>query len=234
MVDSAKKTNEMLKVTVGMALFLPIYFATALAFLRQWGAPHPWMRLDLFSGGYLVLNTFLTARQLVFGYRMSRSEELSREFFGIKFDPQWMRWASVLGLGELLVFLDYGQLHLAPMLEIPILQIIGLVLYLLAVYWLIVVDRYLSRHFTAHLASRSLMTDGPYRRVRHPRYNGLIVTRIGLALMLTSLIGWTLVAGWMLLVLRRIKLEEAYLSETFGDSYKNYARRAARLIPGIY
>jgi protein-S-isoprenylcysteine O-methyltransferase Ste14 len=234
MADSVKKTNETLKAMVGMALFLPIYIAVALAFLRQWGSPHPWMRLDLFSGGYLALSTFLATQQLVFGYQMSRSEELSREFFGIKFDPQWMRWAPILGLGELLVFLDYGQLHLATMLEIPILQIMGLVLYLLALYRLIVVDRYLSRHFASHLASGSLMTDGPYRRVRHPRYSGLIVTRIGLALVLTSLIGWIFVACWVWLVQRRIKLEEAYLVDIFGNTYEDYARRTARLIPGIY
>ncbi len=166
--------------------------------------------------------------------RRSRSEEVSREFFGVNFHPQWAKWASILGVGELLVFLDYGQLRLAPILENSALQGVGLVLYVVAILWLMMVDAYLSQQFAIHMVTQSLMTTGPYRHLRHPRYSGLIATRIGFALMLASIVGWLFAAGWILLVLRRVKLEEARLVAIFGETYENYARHTARLVPGIY
>jgi protein-S-isoprenylcysteine O-methyltransferase Ste14 len=75
------------------------------------------------------------------------------------------------------------------------------------------------------------MTSGPYCLVRHPRYSGLIATRICLALMLVSPIAWCLCVLWIAVVLRRIHREEHYLRARFPSSYYQYAATTPQLIP---
>ena len=80
-----------------------------------------------------------------------------------------------------------------------------------------------------------LVTDGPYRFVRHPGYSGLVLMALGLCIGYSSLIG--LIAIPILLIPGlsfRMKVEERMLSEEFRDDYWAYARRAKKLIPGIW
>jgi protein-S-isoprenylcysteine O-methyltransferase Ste14 len=111
---------------------------------------------------------------------------------------------------------------------------VGLGLYLLAELGLVWVDTFLVRQFYGDLANRSLVTSGPYRRMRHPRYTFLLLGKAGITLVFASLLGGLLTLGWLVLVLRRIPKEEAHLGTIFGDDYDTYIRRSARLVPGIY
>ena len=78
-----------------------------------------------------------------------------------------------------------------------------------------------------------LVTSGPYRWVRHPIYTGLLLALIGNALAIGSARGFVgaalILAGFMI----KLSVEEARMRETFAD-YEAYARRTARLIPGVY
>ncbi len=58
--------------------------------------------------------------------------------------------------------------------------------------------------------------------------------RIAFALTFASLAGWLLAPVWYVIILRRIRLEERHLRTVFGGAYDVYARRTARLIPGLY
>ncbi len=78
------------------------------------------------------------------------------------------------------------------------------------------------------------MSHGPYRYVRHPRYAAAIVGKIGMALVLTSILGWLLVIAWGVLLLNNIAVEEKHLRRLFGPSYDSYAQTTAKVIPGIY
>jgi protein-S-isoprenylcysteine O-methyltransferase Ste14 len=70
--------------------------------------------------------------------------------------------------------------------------------------------------------------------VRHPRYLGLMGSRIGFALAIASIAAWVFAIGWFFLIRQRIKNEEDHLTNIFGSTYKDYARRTARLLPGVY
>lgn len=205
-----------------------------LACLRQWGTADPWARLDVFAGSYLVCNAFFRLRGLVQARGRQPSEAVAREATGLTFDPGSAFWMRFFALGQLAVVLDYGQLHLLPVLENPVLQSVGLGLYLLAELGWVWVDAYLLRQLYGGFESRALITEGPYRRVRHPRYASLLLGRAGTSLLFASVLGWLFVLGWLALLLRRIPLEEEHLSRTFGDEYAAYARRTARLVPGLY
>jgi protein-S-isoprenylcysteine O-methyltransferase Ste14 len=76
---------------------------------------------------------------------------------------------------------------------------------------------------------------GPYRRLRHPSYTGLLVGLLGLGLALDNWLSLlALVVVPLIGVLLRIRAEEAALSQALGESYRSYAARTDRLIPGIW
>jgi len=80
-----------------------------------------------------------------------------------------------------------------------------------------------------------LVQSGPYRFIRHPAYAGYLLMSLGLALGYSSLAG--LAAMLFLLlpsIVYRIHVEDKMLAEHFGDEFKTYAARAARLIPGLW
>jgi len=78
-----------------------------------------------------------------------------------------------------------------------------------------------------------LIKDGPYRRLRHPSYTGMLAIYIGLVLALGTWVGALLALVVMFAaVYRRIQIEEEVLLEAFGDEYRAYMRQTWRIIPG--
>jgi protein-S-isoprenylcysteine O-methyltransferase Ste14 len=215
-------------------VFVSAYFLAALAALRQWNSPHPWSRLDVFSGGFLLVCLIWAATTMRFHRAIFRSREVMREASGLTYDPWMFRWIVIFAVAEQAVYLDYGHWHLMPALEIPALQWLGLGLCYFGVLWIVWVDRYLSRQFSGDLTARWVMNQGPYRFVRHPRYAALIVSSVAFALALASILAWIHAVGWLWVNLRRIQLEEAHLKKIFGAEYDAYAARTARLFPGIW
>jgi protein-S-isoprenylcysteine O-methyltransferase Ste14 len=80
-----------------------------------------------------------------------------------------------------------------------------------------------------------LVTEGIYRRVRHPMYLGLFVYSLGQALVLPNwIVGPSYAVGFGLLFALRIGAEEKMMREEFPEEYAAYAARTKRLIPGIW
>ncbi|HUA78731.1 MAG TPA: isoprenylcysteine carboxylmethyltransferase family protein [Dyella sp.] len=78
-----------------------------------------------------------------------------------------------------------------------------------------------------------LIVRGPYSWVRHPIYTGLLLAFLGTVLAngeWHALIGVPLVAFafW-----RKLRLEERWLCELFGDQYRAYMHRVKALVPGV-
>jgi protein-S-isoprenylcysteine O-methyltransferase Ste14 len=218
----------------GAYLFTFLYLLLALLCLRQWGTNRPWARLDVFSGSFLALSAFLALRQIQFKKSILQSREILREASGASYDPATIKWGSLQSLAELAVFLDYAHWHLVPSLEKPPLQALGLGLSVLSIVWLLWADAILVKHFDRGLDNRELVTRGPFRVVRHPRYVGLLGLKAGFALTFASVLGWISLAAAVALVRRRIPLEENHLRGVFGQTYESYMRRTARMFPGFY
>ncbi len=130
--------------------------------------------------------------------------------------PPWMAWSSV-GLPGWLRW-------------------IGLPLGVMAATLLIVTFRSLGTNITDTVVTRArhtLVTDGPYRWVRHPFY-----VAFALAMAADSLV----TANWFLaltgavavtLIAIRTQTEEQKLVERFGDEYRIYMERTGRFIPRL-
>ena len=211
-----------------------VYQLIALLCLLHWRSAAPWRDLDFFSGGFFVLNALLLLHRFRFSLGIFDSREKLREASGLNYDPATIRLGSMLAIADLSVFLDYAHWHLIPALRQPALQITGLALYACAVAGLMWTDNYLIRHFQGDLKNRPLMTAGPFGIVRHPRYASLLLAKLGFTLLFASVLAWISLVASILMVRRRIRLEETHLQKVFGPGYGSYSERTARLLPGIY
>jgi len=79
-----------------------------------------------------------------------------------------------------------------------------------------------------------LVTDGLYRRIRHPLYLGEATRNLGFTLILSSGYGFALVLLGSLFLLVRVRREERMMLEKFEDEYRDYMARTWRLIPHVY
>jgi protein-S-isoprenylcysteine O-methyltransferase Ste14 len=211
-----------------------VWFVAAFCGLWQWRSATPWSGLDIFSVTLLVLLLVWSFATAHFHREMFQSRDIMREASGVTFDRLMFFWIDLFAVAEVLVFFDYGQWHLVPQLRQPFLQIPGLALCIAGTAWLIWTDVYLSRQFRGGLGDRKVMDRGPYRFVRHPRYAGIIVCSVALALAMASVIAWALALGWIWVNVHRVNLEEDHLRGLFGAEYDRYAARTARFFPGVY
>jgi protein-S-isoprenylcysteine O-methyltransferase Ste14 len=80
-----------------------------------------------------------------------------------------------------------------------------------------------------------LVTQGIYRRLRHPMYAALFIYAIGQALVVPNWIaGPSYGVAIALLFVFRLGPEERMMIEEFGKDYEAYRGRTKRLIPGIW
>jgi protein-S-isoprenylcysteine O-methyltransferase Ste14 len=110
-----------------------------------------------------------------------------------------------------------------------LLLIVGMLLRAWAVFLL---GRFFSR--TVHIEQdHRLVTDGPYRWIRHPAYTGMLIIDAAVVLSLGTWAGALFMFGILLAAsLYRIRVEEHALVQTFGAEYVEYMRRTWRLFPG--
>jgi protein-S-isoprenylcysteine O-methyltransferase Ste14 len=84
-------------------------------------------------------------------------------------------------------------------------------------------------------ADHEIVREGPYKRVRHPSYTGLLLIAIGTSVLIGPVFGVLLAFGATLAALIfRIHVEEQALLERFGNEYAGYRETTWRLLPGIY
>lgn len=79
-----------------------------------------------------------------------------------------------------------------------------------------------------------LIQSGPYARVRHPIYSGILLAMIGTALFIGE---WRAVIGVVLIFLAhwmKARREEKLLESQFGQAYAEYRKRTGSLIPRLY
>ncbi|MBV9269349.1 MAG: isoprenylcysteine carboxylmethyltransferase family protein [Acidobacteriaceae bacterium] len=207
---------------VRLLAFVAVFDAIAVFILF----PH----LDVFAIGYLALSTALAVLQALVNRHFSRSRELLRLFYAKDIDPVWDKSVGILGPSEFAVLFEYAHWRLLPLLVNPAIQMLGLIVCLAGTLWLLWVDRYLVGNFAAHHRNGTLMVSGPYRFVRHPRYLGLLATRLALPLIFGSIVAWVLALVWFFLIRRRARLEERFLAGRFGELYSQYTIRTISVI----
>jgi protein-S-isoprenylcysteine O-methyltransferase Ste14 len=105
-------------------------------------------------------------------------------------------------------------------------------------WWFYRIHRTLGDNWSPVLEIRkehTLITSGPYRKVRHPMYSDMILWLVSFALVTAN---WfyaiTISTGLAILFSVRIPDEERLMLECFGERYRAYMKRTKRLIPYIF
>jgi protein-S-isoprenylcysteine O-methyltransferase Ste14 len=113
---------------------------------------------------------------------------------------------------------------------------LGAALGALSLPLLIWVHQSLGKHWSTNLQVReehALVTTGPYRWVRHPMYTMLFGYFVGLTLLSATWLVATLTVISILVLYRRIGIEERMMQEQFGDEYRAYMEHTGQLLPRL-
>lgn len=123
-------------------------------------------------------------------------------------------------------------LPILPRVSVPVGLTIQVTSALLAIW----ARQHLGKNWSGAITSKvdhQLIRTGPYKTLRHPIYSGMLGMFLGTAVVsgeLHGLLGLLIisVAYW-----RKIRLEEEYLSGTFGVEYDDYRKKSWAVIPGL-
>jgi protein-S-isoprenylcysteine O-methyltransferase Ste14 len=121
---------------------------------------------------------------------------------------------------------------------VPVLAWCGAAIFAAAIWLFRRSHHDLGRNWSVTLEVRerhALVTAGVYRLIRHPMYASFWLWAIAQALLLPNWIaGPAGLFGVGILFFLRLPQEERLMLETFGDQYKDYASRTARVVPWLY
>ncbi|HTW04209.1 MAG TPA: isoprenylcysteine carboxylmethyltransferase family protein [Streptosporangiaceae bacterium] len=148
----------------------------------------------------------------------------------------WTRFAGIrIGVILLAFLLLRGRGfkgHVAATHD-PWLLGIGLAVFLLGLALAVWARVYLGRNWGTPMSQKDdpeLVTAGPYSRVRHPIYSGIILAMIGttIAVSLYWLVAVVVIGAYFLY---SAIVEERSMTRLFPDSYPGYKRSTKMLVP---
>jgi len=121
----------------------------------------------------------------------------------------------------------------APGRLLPLLGALAVAIGLAFAVW---ARRHLGRNWSGIVTVKEghvLIRSGPYRILRHPIYSGLLLALIGTAAAIDEIRGGLAVVCAVVGFVRKIRVEEQQMLETFVE-YDAYRRETAALIPFLY
>lgn len=185
--------------------------------------------------GYIVLVALL---QL---FIVIKIPEVGRNRGNGKKIVAWQRLAVLLmqliSLAIVIVAPYSDRRAIAVLNEMAMVRYIGLVLFTLGFIMMHWAEASLGKQFSVYVTiqeDHKLVTDGPFRYLRHPRYLGIILFTTGISLVFRSWLALILVTVLTLVLLWRIYDEEALMHQEFGTDWETYCQRSWRLIPFVY
>jgi protein-S-isoprenylcysteine O-methyltransferase Ste14 len=145
-------------------------------------------------------------------------------------------YTALLPATLVLAGLEVGRAERSPVpAALQVLGLVGIVLAAGLIFWTIRTNAYLGRMVRIQEdRGHQLVTSGPYRRVRHPMYVGIIVLFPCMALFLGS--WWALVPAILIAMLMvvRAALEDRTLQAEL-PGYAEYAQQVRYLLlPGVW
>ena len=131
-------------------------------------------------------------------------------------DPIWISWMN----------LDFPEA----------IRWIGFILTIASIPLAAWVHRTLGEHYSYALETKkeqSIVSVGPYSRVRHPLYSAHLLFDLGMILMTANIPLIVFGIFGVPTAYARIKSEEAMMKDRFGEEYIKYMMRTGRIFPKI-
>ena len=150
-------------------------------------------------------------------------------------------WLSIFICYEVFtffLFILFPEVLSWAAIQLPVwARIIGVATGIAALLWFIWVHQSLGNNLSARLRIKDrqiLVTDGPYRWIRHPMYSAFYLLHIAVFFLIANwFIGLTWLAGLTIIIFLRVKREEKMLLDRFGDQYGSYMERTGRFVPRL-
>jgi protein-S-isoprenylcysteine O-methyltransferase Ste14 len=124
--------------------------------------------------------------------------------------------------------------HLYP--NLLLVQYFGILLLLLGLAIAVWARFVLGRNWSGIVTVKkdhTLITRGPYAWVRHPIYTGILLGLLGTAVTLGTLLNFIEVPVVALAFWLKLRTEERFMLETFGEQYRAYRHHVKALIPHV-
>jgi len=96
--------------------------------------------------------------------------------------------------------------------------------------------RSLGKNLTDTVVTRrvhTLVTHGPYRWIRHPFYNCVLLLMTATSLIAANWFLFATGAIVFIMMVVRTRIEEHHLVARFGDSYRTYMTTTGRFLPRL-
>ncbi|MGF6311558.1 protein-S-isoprenylcysteine O-methyltransferase Ste14 [Bradyrhizobium sp. i1.8.4] len=169
--------------------------------------------------------------------RRARRENVLRSARGAR--ENTLLLISLTGLGIVpFVYIATGAPDFASYVFRPAQAWLGVVLAIAALVMFRLTHRALGRNWSLSLDVREnhhLITDGIYRKIRHPMYSAFWLWAVAQALLLPNWVaGFAGLIGFGTLFFGRVAREEQMMLETFGDEYRAYMARTGRIMPRLF
>lgn len=120
----------------------------------------------------------------------------------------------------------------------PLQVIVGTLLFGWSLYLFRKTHKALGKMWSHSLDLRKdhkLVTKGIYQKVRHPMYSAFWLWAVSPPFLLGNWVaGFAGIVGFGTLYFLRVGKEEAMMEDRFGQEYRDYCAKTARIIPGIY
>jgi len=198
------------------------------------------------AGGWLALGLYAAYMALAFGLRtwvqLRRTGESG--FKGISGRLGSLEWiAGVLFVVALAVGVAAPVLDVTDALE-PLdaldsagVRATGVAIFLVGLIGTLYAQIAMGESWRIGVDERertALVTSGPFAVVRNPIFAAMLPTSLGLALLVPNVAALAgLGALWLALQIQVRLVEEPYLLRAHGDSYRQYAARVGRFVPGL-
>lgn len=145
---------------------------------------------------------------------------------------------SLTGLGIVPIVYVFTDFTFGARPFIPALAWLGVATGLLSLWLFWRTHKDLGRNWSVSLEVRDkheLITGGVYRYVRHPMYSAFFLWAIAQFLLLPNWVaGLSGIVGFGTLYLFRVGREEKLMLDAFGDEYRAYMERTARVLPWLH
>lgn len=211
-----------LVVVYGLFLFIPA------GSLRWWNA---WVYLGLFLLSILTAGLYVARKHPEIINERGRPSEKTKPF-----DRTFARIYMPLGLAALvLAGLDYRFGWSEVPLGLVVAGFIGVLPGMFMPYWVMYVNAYAAMTVRVEIdRGQHVITEGPYRYVRHPMYSTTLLSHLCFPLALGSWWVYVLVPFLMGLLIWRTANEDRALREEL-PGYTDYAQKTRyRLVPGLW
>ena len=119
-----------------------------------------------------------------------------------------------------------------------VLHYIGITLYIIGICFRYVSTIYLGKYFTREVninKDQELISNGPYKFLRHPLYLGLFLLTIAVPIFFQNIVTIVFSIIFMSLAIKnRMVLEETNMEKILGEKYIDWKNKRYRFIPFIY